>query len=118
MKGTVENPSFCGNWRRAGKPMWLRCPRTFTGWAWHSVCDRSPLPPAWPGTRACRPRLGAGSATAQSVEHHLNWTPDLKDQTWTRFRMKDTQKGPMVWEIKRVPLVPKMRMVCRQRPCI
>ena len=53
------------------------------------------------------PRLGAGSAAAQSVEYHLNWTPKLKDQAWTSFRIKDTQKGPMVWEIKHVMLVPK-----------
>ena len=45
---------------------------------------------------------------AGSVEYHLHWTPGLKDQDWTRhLRIKDTQKGPMVWEIKRVPLVPK-----------
>jgi hypothetical protein len=31
----------------------------------------------------------------------------LKDQDWTRFRIKDTQKGPMVWEAKHVMLVPK-----------
>ena len=47
------------------------------------------------------------AAAAQSVEYHLHWTPGLKDQDWTRFRIKDTQKGPMVWEVKHVMLVPK-----------
>jgi hypothetical protein len=53
------------------------------------------------------PRLGAGSAPAKSVEQHLNGTPSLRDQDWTRWRIKDTQKGPMVWEVKHVLLTPK-----------
>ena len=44
---------------------------------------------------------------AKSVEQHLNGTPALRDQDWTRWRIKDTQKGPMVWEVKQVLLTPK-----------
>ncbi len=37
----------------------------------------------------------------------MNGTPALRDQDWTRWRIKDTQKGPMVWEVKHVLLTPK-----------
>jgi SRSO17 transposase len=102
-----------------GKPEFLRqldareqlyvaeVPRTFTGWLSAPYVTDRPYRRHGRGRGRAMPRLGAGSAAAQSVEHHLNWTPDLKDQAWTRFRIKDTQKGPMVWEIKHVQLTPK-----------
>lgn len=102
-----------------GKPEFLRqldareqayvaeVPRTFTGWLSAPYVTDRPYRRHGRGRGRAVPRLGAGSAAAQSVEHHLHWTPDLKDQAWTRFRIKDTQKGPMVWEVKHVPLTPK-----------
>lgn len=102
-----------------GKPEFLRqvdareqayvaeVPRTFTGWLEAPYVTERPYRRHGRGRGRAVPRLGAGSAAAQSVEHHLNWTPALKDQVWARFRIKDTQKGPMVWEIKHVALAPK-----------
>ena len=102
-----------------GKPEFLRqldarqqtyvaeVPRTFTGWLSTPYVTDRPYRRGSRGRGRAVPRLGAGSAAAHSVEHHLNWTPALKDQAWTRFRIKDTQKGPMVWEVKHVQLVPK-----------
>jgi SRSO17 transposase len=102
-----------------GKPEFLRqlaareqhyvaeVPRTFTGWLSAPYVTDRPYRRHGRGPGRAVPRLGAGSAAAQSVEHHLHWTPGLKDQDWTRFRIKDTQKGPMVWEVKHVMLVPK-----------
>jgi len=102
-----------------GKPEFLRqlaareqvyvaeVPRTFTGWLYAPYVTDRPYRRGVRGRRRAVPRLGAGSAPARNVEHHLNGTQDLKDQPWTRFRIKDTQKGPMVWEAKHVMLVPK-----------
>jgi SRSO17 transposase len=102
-----------------GKPEFLRelatrqqnyvaeVPRTFTGWLSAPYVTDRPYHRGGRGRGRAVPRLGAGSAAAQSVEHHLNWTPALKDQAWTHFRIKDTQKGPKVWEVKHVQLVPK-----------
>ena len=33
--------------------------------------------------------------------------PRLRDQPWQRFRVKDGEKGPMVWECKHVMLTVK-----------
>jgi SRSO17 transposase len=102
-----------------GKPEFLRqldareqryvaeVPRTFTGWLHAPYVTDRPYRRHGRGRGRARPRLGAGAAPAQSVEHHLNWTPDLRDQSWTRWRIKDTQKGPMIWETKHVLLTPK-----------
>lgn len=102
-----------------GKPEFLRqlaareqayvaeVPRTFTGWLSAPYVTDRPYRRHGRGRGRAVPRLGAGSAAAQNVEDHLHGTPDLKDQAWTRFRIKDTQKGPMVWEIKHLMLIPK-----------
>jgi SRSO17 transposase len=102
-----------------GKPEFLRqldareqvyvaeTPRTFTGWLNAPYVTDRPYRRRGRGRGRAVPRLGAGSAAAQSVEHHLNSTPELRDQAWKRFHIKDTQKGPMVWEIKHVQLSPK-----------
>jgi SRSO17 transposase len=49
------------------------------------------------------PRIVSGSRPSQSVEHLLARHPALVEQEWQRFRVKDGEKGPMIWEVKRVP---------------
>jgi len=102
-----------------GKPEFLRqldareqryvaeVPRTFTGWLQAPYVTDQPYRRHGRGRGRATPRLGAGAAPAHGVEHHLNYSPALRDQDWTRWRIKDTQKGPMVWETKHVLLTPK-----------
>jgi SRSO17 transposase len=102
-----------------GKPEFLRqldsrqqsyvaeVPRTFTGWLHAPYVTDRPYRRAGRGRGRATPRLEAGATPAHSVEHHLKWSPDLKDQAWKQWRIKDTQKGPMVWETKYVLLTPK-----------
>ncbi len=49
--------------------------------------------------RRRRPRLVAGGHPAQHVEELLRH-PALCDQAWQRWRVKDGDKGPMLWEVK------------------
>jgi len=102
-----------------GKPEFLRqldardqryvaeVPRTFTGWLQAPYVTDRPYRRHGRGRGRATPRLGAGAAPAHSVEQHLNFSPDLRDQDWRRWRIKDTQKGPMVWETKHLLLTPK-----------
>jgi len=102
-----------------GKPEFLRqlaareqryvaeVPRTFTGWLHAPYVTDRPYHRHGRGRGRTTPRLGAGAVPAHNVEHHLNWSPELKDQEWKRWHIKDTQKGPMVWESKQVLLTPK-----------
>lgn len=46
------------------------------------------------------PRLIAGSPPPQHVEDLLRYHPALRDQAWQRWRVKDGEKGPMIWEAK------------------
>jgi SRSO17 transposase len=52
------------------------------------------------------PRLAGGSKPAQRVDEFLN-EPTFRDQAWQRWRVKDGEKGPMIWEEKHALFTPK-----------
>ena len=53
------------------------------------------------------PRLVARSRPPQHVEDLLKYHPALRDQVWQQWRVKDGDKGPMVWEVKHTLIYPK-----------
>jgi SRSO17 transposase len=52
------------------------------------------------------PRLASGSPLARRVDDLVH-DPQLRAQPWQRFRVRAGEKGPMVWECKRVMLTVK-----------
>ena len=84
-----------------GRPQWFvgEVPRTFTGWIRAPrVTDRPFRRVKGRGRKT--PRLVAASRPAISVESMVRYSPELRDQAWVRYRVKDGEKGPMVWEVK------------------
>jgi SRSO17 transposase len=101
-----------------GKPEFLRelkgrkqcfvgeVPTTFTGWIHEPrVTDRRFRRAKGRGRKT--PRMVVGSRPAISVENMLKYSPELRDQEWVRYRVKDGEKGPMVWEVKHVQITVK-----------
>jgi SRSO17 transposase len=101
-----------------GKPEFLRelhgrkqsfvgeVPTTFTGWIHEPRVTDRPFRRA-KGRGRKTPRTVAGSRPAISVENMLKYSPELRDQVWVRYRVKDGEKGPMVWEVKHVRITVK-----------
>jgi SRSO17 transposase len=106
-EGYGSKPEFLRELQAREQLYVAEVPRTFTGWLEAPQVTDRPFRRGGRGRGRAVPRLVAGSTAAQSVESHLNWTPALKDQAWRRWRIKDTQRGPQVWEVKHVMLVPK-----------
>lgn len=50
------------------------------------------------------PRLMAGGPKSQKVEDLLKRNRQLRNQPWQRWRVKDGEKGPMIWEVKHLPV--------------
>jgi SRSO17 transposase len=48
------------------------------------------------------PRLRADSPPAQTLEQLAQSHPQLRKQRWKTWRIKDGQKGPIVWQVKHV----------------
>jgi SRSO17 transposase len=101
-----------------GKPEFLRelqareqrfvaeVPRTFTGWIRQPQVTERPFRRSR-GAGRKTPRLRSGSRPAISVEQMLKYSPGLRDQPWVRYRVKDGEKGPMVWEVKHTRITVK-----------
>lgn len=101
-----------------GKPEFLRelhgrkqsfvgeVPTTFTGWIHEPRVTERPFRRA-KGRSRKTPRTVAGSRSAISVENMLKYSPELRDQEWVQYRVKDGEKGPMVWEVKHVRITVK-----------
>lgn len=81
-------------------------PRSFTGWLQPPRVVNRPYHRRRRGRGRKVPRLAAGSPRAQRVDKLL-CRPELRDQPWQRWRVKDGNRGPIVWEAKHVLLYPK-----------
>jgi SRSO17 transposase len=104
-----------------GKPLFLdglakrhqlyvgEVPCSFVGWLEEppAVTRRPYRRGVRSGKRQGKPRLVAGQRRARSIEAHLKFSSELKEQPWTPWRIKDGEKGPMVWEIKHAVLFPR-----------
>ena len=101
-----------------GKPAFLRAldsrkqvfvaevPTTFTGWIKPPKTTTRPFRRSR-GRGRKTPRLVAGSRPAITVKNMLDYSPELRDQPWKRYHVKDGEKGPLVWEAKRVRITIK-----------
>jgi SRSO17 transposase len=77
-------------------------PSDFTGWV------RSPRvllrPTAWearqPGKPRRFPRLAVTAAPPSEVRHLLRHSTAFTRQRWQRFHIKNSEKGPIVWEVR------------------
>jgi len=45
------------------------------------------------------PRIARGRPSSE-VRNLLRYSPVFREQAWQRYRIKDTDKGPLVWEVK------------------
>lgn len=95
-----------------GKPPFLRAlkareqkfvaeiPRGFTVWIKAPRVTSRPFHRRRRGSGRKVPRLVAGGQQARTVEHLAESHPALAAQAWQTWRIKDTQKGPLVWRVK------------------
>ena len=82
-------------------------PTTMTGWLGKPKLDHPPSNPkrGRPNPKRGRPqkgpRVSKETPKAQPL-HQLLESKKLQRQSWERYRVKDGDKGPMVWEVKHV----------------
>jgi len=77
--------------------------RTFTGWLTNpGLLYKRHHGAKGPSGRF--PRLKKKNARAITVENMLKYSPQMRKIPWEKFHIKDTQKGPMIWEAKAAPI--------------
>jgi SRSO17 transposase len=73
-------------------------PTNFHGWVIRPrVLQDGPSPQR--GRQRKYPRLAAGRPSSE-VQNLLRYSPVFQRQRWQRYRIKDTTRGPEVWEVK------------------
>jgi SRSO17 transposase len=92
-----------------GKPEFLRqldarnqlfigeVPSTFFAWA---RLPRTMQKHPKQGKKRIKKRLVKGEAPPIEVRKMLKYSPVLRDQPWTQYCIKESDKGPIVWEVK------------------
>ncbi len=78
-------------------------PCDFTGWLTEPRVLRHPSPQDKcnkVGRKRRYPRLLRKALPACEVRHLVTYSPVFRKQKWQRFRIKDGEKGPIVWEVK------------------
>ena len=103
-EGYGKSVGFLAALREREQKFVAEVPVTFRGWIHPPrTTHRRRRATGRPGKT---PRLVAGSRPFLSVREHLEHSPELRDQPWQRFHVKDGEKGPMVWEVKHVWFYP------------
>ena len=74
-------------------------PADFHGWVREPKILQEGLENTGPGRPKRYPRLAAGYHSSE-VRNLAKYSPVFRQQAWQRYRIKDSQKGPEVWEIK------------------
>lgn len=99
-----------------GKPDFLRrlsarrqgfvgeVPKNFVGWLKPPRVITRPFHKDRRGRGRKVPRLASGSPSARRVDALMD---ELRDQPWQRWRVRDGDNGPMVWEVKHCRFTPK-----------
>lgn len=80
----AQKPAFVAGLEQRGLRFVLEIPRNFAVWL-HD------------------PAHGPGDVPAKPVENLCRYSRAMMCQPWRPYRIKDTDKGPMVWEVKCAP---------------
>ena len=90
-------------------------PKNFVAWATRPHVTARPYRRGSRGRSRRTPRLIAGSPKPITVDDMLRHHAALRDAEWVRYRVKDGEKGPMVWEAKSISIYPKNEAGLPQR---
>jgi SRSO17 transposase len=103
-EGYGGKPGLLRSLSGRGQRFVAEVPRNSTGWIKPPRVIIRPFRKR--GRRARKtPRLASGSPPARRVDAMLD-QDGLRNQPWVRWRVKDGQKGPMVWEVKHLRFTP------------
>jgi SRSO17 transposase len=105
-EGYGSKPELLRELSARQQPYVAEVPRSMTGWLQPPRVVTRPYHRQRRGRGRSVPRLASGSRPARRVDELRN-DPALRDQPWQRWRVKDGDKGPVVWECKQVFLTVK-----------
>ena len=100
---------FLDGLRELGQNFVGEIPCDATGWLRPPQVLQHPGPRRWSHRGSARryPRLARQNLPASEVRNLAVYSPVFQQQKWQKFRIKDGEKGPVVWEVKHAPFYRK-----------
>jgi hypothetical protein len=101
--------SFLDGLKGLGQNFVGEIPCDFVGWTQKPKTLIKPTPAQIrkKGRKRHFPRLSRKSLPACEVRNLAKYSPVFTGQEWKKFRIKDGEKGPIVWEVKSAPFYRK-----------
>ncbi len=97
-EGYGRNTAFLDGLEERGQVFVGEVPANFHGWVIKPRVLRDGPSPRQ-GRKKDYPRLARGRRSSE-VQNLLRYSPTFRTRTWQRYRIKDTERGPEVWEVK------------------
>lgn len=94
-----RDSAFLDGLEQRGQIFVAEVPTNFHGWMKKPRVLRRGKPSMGRGRKKKYPRLAA-SQPSSAVQNLLRYSPVFQKQRWQRYRIKDTTRGPEVWEVK------------------
>lgn len=89
---------FLDGLEQRGQVFVAEVPTNFYGWVRKPAVLRDGPQPRR-GRQRQYPRL-ARRRPSSEVQNLLSYSPEFRERSWQRYRVKDTERGPEVWEVK------------------
>lgn len=98
-EGYGRDTAFLDDLEQRGQVFVGEVPTNFHGWVKRPRVLRSGRS-ARRGRRRTYPRLAARGRRSSEVQNLARYSPAFHKKKWQRYRIKDTERGPEVWEVK------------------
>jgi SRSO17 transposase len=105
-EGYGSKPELLRQLIQRGQSFVAEVPKSLMGWLKAPRVVTRPYRRHGRGRGRQVPRLASGSPKARRVDDWLN-DPKIQEQPWERWRVKEGENGPVVWECKKVFLTVK-----------
>ena len=101
-EGYGGKPGFLEGLHARNQKFVLEVPRTFSVWEKSPETTDQRYRKGGRGRGRKTPRVKSGQSAPRSVEQVFWFSEAMKSKGWKKYTIKDSEKGPMVWEAKRV----------------
>jgi SRSO17 transposase len=101
-EGYGRDGSFLDGLNSRGQNYVGEVPSDFTGWVRRPrvLTKARPQEARKRGRKRVYPRLARQGSQASEVQHLASFSKAFRKRAWVRFKIKDGEKGPVVWEAK------------------
>lgn len=101
-EGYGGKPGFLEGLQDRKQKFVLEVPRTFSVWEKSPEITERGYRKGQRGRSRKTPRVKSGQSKPRSVETVFWFSEAMKSKHWKNYRIKDSEKGPVVWEAKRI----------------